>query len=288
MKILIFGSTGYIGSEFVRQLSVVNNVDVCSFPSRGFDGNNYTYKQLEHILSKTKANVVINCSGYTGKPNVDACEEHKEETILSNVFFVKMLGEACVENHISLGHVSSGCIYNGYEKDFTENDHPNFCFDKLPCSFYSGTKAMAESILESVKCKWIWRLRIPFGEFNGPRNYLTKVMKYDTLLNMRNSLSHKGDYVKACLEILLNWKPYGIYNVTNPGSVTTEEVVEMIKQTLPVKKEFKYFKSLEEFNRTVKTPRSNCVLNSDKPAKYGITIRPVKEALQDALNNWKE
>jgi UDP-glucose 4,6-dehydratase len=288
MKIVIFGSNGYIGSEFVRQLKAINNIDVQSFSSRGFDGNGYTYKQLEFLLSRVGANAVINSSGYTGRPNVDACEDHKAEAMMSNVIFVKMLAEACVENQIPIAHVSSGCIYNGYEKEFTEEDSPNFCFEKQPCSFYSGTKAMAESVLETVKHKWIWRLRIPFDEFSNPRNYLTKVVKYDTLLNMRNSLSHKGDYVKACLEILLKWKPYGIYNVTNPGSVTTDEVVEILKKTLPLDREFKYFKDLEEFNGTVKTPRSNCVLSSDKLARTGIVIRPVKEALQDAISHWRE
>jgi len=287
MRIVLFGSNGYIGSEFARQLSEIKNLDVRSLRSRGFDGEGcYTYQQLEHILLVLAPSAIINCSGYTGKPNVDACEDHKAEAVMSNVTFVKMLADVCNSIKIPLAHVSSGCIYNGYEKEFTEEDQPNFSFKCPPCSFYSGTKAMSEDVLKDVKKLWVWRLRIPFDEYNSPRNYLSKVMKYDTLLNLRNSLSHRSDYVKACLDMLLKWKPYGIYNVTNPGSVTTMEVVEMLKQKGFVN-EVKYFVDLESFNKTVRAPRSNCVLNTDKLAKAGIVMRPVKEALQHAIDNWK-
>jgi UDP-glucose 4,6-dehydratase len=146
---------------------------------------------------------------------------------------------------------------------------------------------MAEDMLAPVKKKWVWRLRIPFESKDGPRNYLTKVIRYDTLLNMRNSLSHKGEFVSACVEMMMKWKPYGIYNMTNPGSVTTEEVVEMLMMKLDTTKVFKYFKNLEEFNKTIRAPRSNCVLDSDKLAKTGIVMRPVKDALLDTIDKWE-
>jgi len=279
------GSSGWIGQEFQKQLKI-NNIEVVPFSSREFNKSVYDFNSLELIIRKSFPDVVINCSGYTGKPNVDACEDHKSDAINSNIIFVKMLAEVCELNDIPLGHISSGCIYNGYDKEYTEEDRPNFTFESPPCSFYSGTKAMAEDIVNKIHKKWIWRLRIPFESKDGPRNYITKMLKYDTLLNVRNSLSQKQDYVKACIEIILKEKPFGIYNITNPGSMTTEEVVEMIKLKLNVKKTFKYFESLDSFNKIVKTPRSNCVLNTDKLINSGIIVRPIKEAMEDTLNNW--
>jgi len=53
--------------------------------------------------------------------------------------------------------------------------------------------------------------------------------------------------------------------VTNPGSVTTREVVELIRQSGVCRKEFKFFRDEDEFMRVAaKTPRSNCVLNTTK------------------------
>jgi hypothetical protein len=35
------------------------------------------------------------------------------------------------------------------------------------------------------------------------------------------------------------------------------------------------------------TPRSNCVLDASKLQAAGITLRPVEEAVIDALKNWR-
>jgi dTDP-4-dehydrorhamnose reductase len=83
--------------------------------------------------------------------------------------------------------------------------------------------------------------------------------------------------------------PLGIYNVTNPGSVTAREVIELIKNAGVSKKEFSFFETEEEFmSKATIAPRSNCVLDSTKLAGAGIKVRPVKEALEYSLANWKE
>ena len=56
--------------------------------------------------------------------------------------------------------------------------------------------------------------------------------------------------------------PFGTYNVTNPGKVTTREVVELIRRSGVCTKEFEFFASESEFMMAAaKTPRSNCVLD---------------------------
>src|SRR5205807_1423806 len=120
---------------------------------------------------------------------------------------------------------SSGCIYSGahvlengnwrVEKDltrpelkhlpetnpqairgFTESDEPNFTFRQPPCSFYSGTKALAEEALHHLGQHYIWRLRIPFDGEDNARNYLSKVQRYPKVYDNINSLSHRGDFVR--------------------------------------------------------------------------------------------
>ena len=62
--------------------------------------------------------------------------------------------------------------------------------------------------------------------------------------------------------------PFGIYNVTNPGPVTTHEVVELIKKSGVSNKDFQFFNDEAEFMQTAaKTPRSNCVLDCSKLAR---------------------
>ena len=97
--------------------------------------------------------------------------------------------------------ISSGCIYGGYEKHFTEKDTPNFDFQNG--SFYSGTKALAEKVvLQNNPNSYVFRLRIPFDQYASPRNYLTKLLSYDTLLDAENSLSHRADFAKYVIELI--------------------------------------------------------------------------------------
>ena len=170
----------------------------------------------------------------------------------------------------------------------SEQDAPNFCFSAQPCSWYSGTKAEGEKLLGMFPDKYVWRLRIPFDEYDNSRNYLSKIMRYDTLLNATNSVSHRGDFVKACLDLYQKRAAYGIYNVTNPGPVTTEGVVQQIKSILKPAKQFNFWASDEEFYKyAAKTLRSNCVLNTSKLAAAGIKLRTAEEAIHASLINWK-
>jgi len=268
-------------------------------------------------LSETKPEFLINVAGYTGKPNVDACENAKADTLAGNTLLPHTIAEACAATDTPWGHVSSGCIYSGAkiigdgtsrpEKDlskpelkllagkspekilgFTETDPPNFTFRDPPCSFYSGTKALAEDAIAGLGRSYVWRLRIPFDESDSARNYLSKVQRYPKVYDNVNSISHRADFVRACLELWERRAPFGIYNVTNPGFVTTRQVVEFVERILKPARRFEFWENDEEFYRVAaKTPRSNCVLDVSRLLATGVTVRPVEEALEDSLRKWK-
>ena len=287
MKIVVLGE-GYIGSQFVRVCEDRSHDTYClTRASADFTD----YKDVRQLLVNLKPDFVINAAGYTGKPNVDACESDKDNTFFGNVIVPKTIGDVCSMLRIPWGHVSSGCIYsgdNGNGSGFSEDDEPNFSFTSPPCSFYSGTKAAAEKLLKQHdSMPYIWRLRIPFDEYDSPRNYLTKLMTYDKLLEANNSISHRYDFCDACVQLLEMKATPGIYNVCNPGFIKTSEVVKGLQDVLNLDRKFQFFKDESNFMKNVKTYRSNCVLNVTKLLDAGVKIRPVTEALNDALRNWK-
>ena len=113
--IILFGATGYIGSEFKKQLEVLK-VPVFLWSNTRVT----TFQDLENWYAEKGyplIEYVINAAGYTGKPNVDACELHKDDTIHGNVIWPTILTDWCILNDIPLGHVSSGCIYEGKKAD---------------------------------------------------------------------------------------------------------------------------------------------------------------------------
>ena len=60
-------------------------------------------------LDDVKPTHVICCAGKTGRPNIDWCEDHKIETIESNVLGVMILAHACWERNIHLTVMATGC-----------------------------------------------------------------------------------------------------------------------------------------------------------------------------------
>ncbi len=312
--IALLGASGYIGSAFAEALEQRGSPFL---PLSRAQVDYSRFSVLVDFLRQSKPAFLINAAGFTGKPNVDACEVARGETIRGNVILPLTVAHACETTGTPWAHVSSGCIYNGakvfrkgqwtVETDlasaefqelrrhpeniagFVEDDRPNFTFGHPPCSFYSGSKAMAEEALAEVGGCYIWRLRMPFDERDNPRNYLTKLQSYSKLYESTNSISHRGDFVRAGLELWERRAPFGAYNMTNPGHVTTREVVQMIQRLLGIEREFKFFTGDREFYGSgVKAPRSNCVLETRKVSETGVRMRPVVEALIDSLKRWQK
>lgn len=313
--ILLLGATGYIGQAFAEELRR-RKLEFIAPTRKELD---YTrFEQILGLLRQRKPEFVVNAAGYTGKPNVDACEIARADTLQGNTLFPQTLAHACAVTETPWGHVSSGCIFAGakiieggatrVEKDltqpglrelfvkspekirgFVETDEPNFSFRNPPYSFYSGTKALGEEAIQGVGRNYIWRLRIPFDQLDNPRNYLSKVQNYSKVYDNINSLSHRADFVRACLDLWERKAAPGIYNVTNPGAVTTRQVVEQIQRVLKPARKFEFWESDEEFYKVAaKTPRSNCILDVSKLLNAGVKLRPVEEALEDSLANWSQ
>ena len=312
--ILLLGGSGYIGQAFVTELRQRN----CPFYSLARSELDYTkLPLLLGYLRDQQPTLVINAAGFTGRPNVDACEDARAETLQGNTLFPQVVGFACETSGVALAHISSGCIYMGAKfagddgisiqtdlttpemvqvrqehperlLGFNEKDQPNFTWRHPPCSFYSASKALAEEALVGLSRCYLWRLRIPFDEYDDGRNYLSKLQRYPKVYDNVNSISHRGDFARACLDLWERKAPYGIYNVANPGFITARMVVKMIKEILNLDREFEFWQSDAEFYRqAARALRSNCLLDSSKLLSTGVRLRPVTEALEDALNHWK-
>ena len=287
--ILLLGGSGYVGQAYQR-LFARKNIPFRNLARRDLD---YTRPEvLTPFLRELRPEFVVNAAGYTGKPNVDACELHRADCLDGNAVLPGRIAQACTAAGIPWGHVSSGCIYSGARSDgtgFREDDTPNFCFRTNHCSFYSGTKALGEEILAGTPSVYLWRLRIPFNEVDSPRNYLTKLMRYDSLLEAANSISQLDEFVAGTFACWEKRVPFGTYNVTNPGHVTTREVVDLITKSGVCTKQFKFFANEDDFmHKAAKTPRSNCVMDSSKLASVGIHLTEVHEAVTRALREWRK
>ena len=172
---------------------------------------------------------------------------------------------------------------------FTETDTPNFSFRDGPCSFYSGTKALGEEAIAGIGQSYIWRLRIPFDEFDNARNYLSKVQRYAKVYDNVNSISHRGGFCEGLPGFVGIARAVRHLQRDESGFCHDAPGGGMIeKHSASRRGSLSSGQSDEEFYHVAaKTPRSNCVMDVSKLLAAGVKIRPVEEALEDSLRNWK-
>src|SRR3990167_6413885 len=118
MKYVILGN-GYVAGHFKKFLD--GDAEISTIRIENYDA-------LKKEIESKKPDVVINTAGKTGRPNVDWCEDHKLETLVSNVFGPLNILRVCEELDQYWVHVGSGCVYDSTTTDevYTEEDAPNF------------------------------------------------------------------------------------------------------------------------------------------------------------------
>jgi len=154
-------------------------------------------------LDVIKPTHVVNAAGLTGRPNVDWCEFHKAEVIRVNVVGLLNLADLCEERGIHLTYFGTGCIYEydhahpmGSGHGFTENDPPNF-----HGSFYAHTKAVAEDLIRNYSNVLTLRVRMPLSDDLHPRNFISKITKYERVVNIPNSMTVLHDLLPIAVKM---------------------------------------------------------------------------------------
>lgn len=312
--ILLLGASGYVGQAFARLLRR-RQYSFVPLSRRAIDYSDFDL--LFSYVRKMRPEFVINAAGYPGRPTADACETEREETLAANTLLPQTVARVCAMTKTAWGHVSSGSIYQGAKvldngrlqihRDinqhelrrlfaghpelflgFTEWDEPNCTFRHPPCSFYSGSKALAEEALRDLGRGYIWRPNELFDESSEPRNLIWHIQNEPKVYDGMYSVSHLEDFVEACLELWERQAPYGTYNVVNPGAVTTREITGLIEHVLDTDRPFEFWNDEAEFHATsASIVRSNCILDTSKLLSAGVRLRPALEALESALDKWQ-
>ena len=90
--ILLLGASGYVGQAFARELGRRRQPFLA--PSR--KETDYTrFDVLWQFLKSKRPEFVINAAGYTGKPNVDACELARADALAGNSLLPQTIAHAC-------------------------------------------------------------------------------------------------------------------------------------------------------------------------------------------------
>jgi dTDP-4-dehydrorhamnose reductase len=273
-KFLIYGRTGWIGG-LLGKLCTEQGIDY------EYGAGRLEHRaQIEEDIARVKPSHVFNAAGVTGRPNVDWCESHKVNTIRANVVGTLNLADVCKQHNLLLVNYGTGCIFE-YDEDhplgsgigFKEEDTPNFFG-----SYYSRTKAMVEELLKEFDNVCTLRVRMPItGDLTNPRNFITKITRYEKVVNIPNSLTILDELVPISIEMgKRNLR--GIWNFTNPGVVSHNEILDMYKKYVDPSFTYKNF-TLEEQAKVIVAARSNNELDASKLQNEFPHMLSIKDSL---------
>lgn len=275
MKYFIFGATGFFGSRIKNYLESLGETVV----STRVDVRDY--QAVFDKLLEIKPDVVINSAGITGRPNVDWCEDNKEDTMLVNVNGAINVISASAKLNIYPVHIGSGCIYEGDSSHaFTEDDLPNFYG-----SFYSRTKLYSEALLKEFKPLQL-RVRIPIEAHSSPKNVIDKLLKYEKVVSIDNSFTIIEDFLPAMHELVKRGER-GVYNMTNESYMDHKFLMENYREIVDSSRSFTYM-THTELNQVTKAKRSNCILDTRKRESLGIKMPNIKARVIEILKLYKQ
>jgi 3,5-epimerase/4-reductase len=276
-RVLIFGGkTGWIGGLMAELIEKEEGMEVFLADAR-VEEREAVAKELDEV----KPTHVLMCAGITGRPNIDWCEDNKPATIRTNVIGTLNVADLTNERGIHCTVYATGCIFKydeahplGSGIGFDEDAEPNFAE-----SFYSETKGYMEQLLKCYENCLILRVRMPISDDLIHRNFVTKIVKYERVVNIPNSMTVLTEMLPASLAMAQKGLT-GVYNFTNPGVISHNEVLDLYTKYIDPTYTYKNF-SVEEQAKVIKAGRSNNELDTTKlmaDMPEGIVINDIKTA----------
>lgn len=292
MLVLIYGSNGWIGQQFVELLKK-ENIIYASGCAR-VDNINDLKKEIENV----KPTHIVSFIGRThGKINekeyttIDYLEQKGKlyENIRDNLFSPWVIAEICREKNIHYTYLGTGCIFKYDEthpfgeeiNGFSENSTPNF-FD----SSYSVVKGFTDRMMHLYENNVLnLRIRMPITGIKNSRNFITKITTYKKVCSIKNSMTVLPILFPYVLDMMKN-KTVGTVNLTNPGLISHNEILEMYRELVDNNFTWENF-SIEEQNAILDAGRSNNYLDTTKLETLYPDLMHIKDAIRYCLMQYK-
>lgn len=122
------------------------------------------------------------------------------------------------------------------------------------------------------------RVRMPISsDLNNPRNFITKISRYEKVVNIPNSMTVLDELLPVSIEMAKK-NHRGIWNFTNPGVISHNEILELYKEYIDPKFKWVNF-SLEEQAKVIVAQRSNNELDATKLKKDFPELLSIKDSI---------
>jgi 3,5-epimerase/4-reductase len=292
MKVLLYGANGWIGQK-VHHLLVSGGHTVVVGNMRAENSSD-----LEEEIKQVNPTNIISTIGRTHGTidgvkytTIDYLEQKGKlrENIRDNLYSPTVIAIISNKYGIHYAYLGTGCIftYDGdehpYEEErggFAECAKPNFFG-----SSYSIVKGYTDMIMKMFDNVLNVRIRMPITDEINSRNFITKITTYNKICSINNSMTVLPELLPVMID-MCEKKVTGTVNLTNPGLISHNEILEMYREI--VDKDFTWNNfSIEEQRQILASERSNNFLDTSRLESM-YKVKGIKESVRDVLYKMKE
>jgi dTDP-4-dehydrorhamnose reductase len=273
MRVTIFGATGLLGKDLIREWT---QDDVVGFGSKDVDIRDVA--QISRAVERTRPEWIVNAAAYT---DVDGCESNRELAFAVNHRGAVNVAEVAKASGSRLLFLSTDYVFDGFSTAPYETHHT-----RAPRSVYGTSKALAEEEIArlfpsacAVRTSWL------FGV--GGKCFPDTILKLaasrseiDVVNDQRGSPTHAPDLARAIIA-LCHRGAEGTVHATNSGDCSWFEFACEIVKGAGLKTVIRPVTS-DKFVRPAERPKYS-VLSARSLNQYGITMPHWKDALGDYL-----
>lgn len=288
-RILIYGGEGWIGQKIVKIFETITNTIIKCSKTRA-DNTSEVQTEIDEFQPTNVVSLVGRTHGvFEGQyiPTIDYLEKKGKltENIRDNLFSPLSLALICKEREIHFTYMGTGCIftYTDAQRIFTEADKPNFFG-----SAYSVVKGFTDRMmhLPTLQNNTLnVRIRMPISSDKSPRNFIVKLLKYQKICSMPNSMTVLDELLPVFCDMVLTRKT-GTINLTNPGVIEHSEILDLYKTIIDPTFNYELF-SYEDQLKVIACERSNNELDSSLLKTWYPGIKPINESVKDVLLNFR-
>jgi len=281
MKLLIIGSTGQLGGDFVKIAGQHHAVVPVDYPQVDIRDKS----SVESVIKNSAPDAVINCAAFTA---VDDCEDNRDAAFALNADACENLALAAKAQGALLVHISTDYVFDGAASSpYTEECPAN------PRTVYGKSKLRGEEIIKELYGGGGMIFRIAWLYGAGGANFV-KTIRRVALSNRQENKPLKvvNDQfgtptwtVSVCRQILsvIDSGERGVFHATCEGACTWFDFAREIVAACGIDADVLPC-ATEEFPRKAPRPRYSVLENARLKAMNAHIMPDWREAFREFLS----
>ena len=292
MKVLLYGKNGWIGQK-VYELLLQGGHHVIVGNERAED-----FIALEEEIKREQPTNIISTIGRTHGEigeikytTIDYLEQKGKlrENVRDNLYSPTVIAILSAKLGIHYTYLGTGCIYTYDEEHPYEEELNGFKEDSKPNFFgssYSIVKGYTDMLMNMFNTTVLnVRIRMPITDEIHPRNFITKITSYKRICSINNSMTVLPDLLPIMID-MCDKKITGSVNLTNPGLISHNDILEMYREIVDEKFKWDNF-NIDEQREILASERSNNFLDTSRLESL-YKVKNIKDSVREILYSMKE